>query len=1212
VPIALPLVLLLFAPPPAEGPATSGVRPLDGEVTADIWRVMQHVLALETPSRFAARRDVVLRVEPGRGRGDAAAPDEPVLVAEISWRFDDPARAERSRKRTRARRGDRADGLPPEIDVQPPPTEWRLVELRDGVRLRSATKRATAGGPARPLSAGVAEGWLIVDPSPDEPLAQLTVVVELGDPGVLEAGSLGLLPATRGEVRLGRGLELDVLAPTAVTPFSYGNDDAPLVRAGKGEWEASEVAAATDDRVAPRRGGRFLHAGDVLQWAQRTPHERDDGALVFAKVGLGLTVADGEVRSRARVRFEVRRGELERARIDLSALGFTGGGADLRVTPPPGVEATHEGSTLVLTPEAPIRDAIEVGLEWSSAVADTDLVHTDVAAPRPLDVWRSETALQIARDAEIEVFPTCDGCTPVSVGELPTHGRDLVEGTPLAAYVDVQRAGVDLVRFTPLEEPPVIVDVAAYDLALSREGRVVISIRYDVRNDRAPYLALKLRDGQRLLGVRIDGDTALLGQQGDDIVLIPLPRSIETVDGLLSFPVEISVLGADLPRFARKDGRSIALPAVDAPVAVARTTVRLPPGWLERKGKARPRNRVDDFDRGEGISYGFKKGDARTEVADELYRGAVRAWLDNDFAGAQRSLDEVRSLGGDNENVAKLQSNLDVVSGKLDERQVDARKQAAVRRVKAQARERGRSASFEQEKTLAVAKEAELRGDYEEAARGYSQALDIGNELAKLEDSYSVERGKDNAVIAENLLRNSTRLPAQAPMDLPSGDVTGNSIDELAEYEFEADLEGERIATKGDATVTLPQGKKKARWEPPAPQRASGGQDPLAPAEAPADWVIPARELPKSEASRVTSIDVGADLDIGGVYIEPSPALPPPPAPPPGEGQRLEGDLGGAPEEIWGGITGEVVGGVPGGVPGGVAGGIAGGAVANTTPTTTTTYEFEDDVLEGDLLRPDGATTASRDYTAVIDLAPTATRDSAGSSLGGTTGGEASYHVEGKNLSRTKGRPLHRTRATAGSKRSRGARGPAGAASPTPRTAAPATSDATSLSLAGASDAPVPAPDFARSRDDADEAEDLKAIEDVEGVADLEPPDAVEAEAYAEEAEATARPVSRTTVTEQREMEASSRPLRARGMATGRVLTKRKAEKKADRRPTNARAHDPFFDDSGPPITASNLSITIPAIGQELRYQQLLVPADQAPEILLDSRRDLRKTGRAP
>ena len=46
---------------------------------------------------------------------------------------------------------------------------------------------------------------------------------------------------------------------------------------------------------------------------------------------------------------------------------------------------------------------------------------------------------------------------------------------------------------------------------------------------------------------------------------------------------------------------------------------------------------------------------------------------------------------------------------------------------------------------------------------------------------------------------------------------------------------------------------------------------------------------------------------------------------------------------------------------------------------------------------PVGSNT-SRDFTAVVDLAPTATRDSAGISLAGTTGAESKYTVEGANI----------------------------------------------------------------------------------------------------------------------------------------------------------------------------------------------------------------------
>jgi hypothetical protein len=62
----------------------------------------------------------------------------------------------------------------------------------------------------------------------------------------------------------------------------------------------------------------------------------------------------------------------------------------------------------------------------------------------------------------------------------------------------------------------------------------------------------------------------------------------------------------------------------------------------------------------------------------------------------------------------------------------------------------------------------------------------------------------------------------------------------------------------------------------------------------------------------------------------------------------------------------------------------------DTAAGQTVSMEQIKDVPVGDAV--------SRDFTAVVDLAPTATRDSAGISLAGTTGAETSYRVEGANV----------------------------------------------------------------------------------------------------------------------------------------------------------------------------------------------------------------------
>ncbi|HEY8377085.1 MAG TPA: hypothetical protein VIK91_11375, partial [Nannocystis sp.] len=269
-----------------------------------------------------------------------------------------------------------------------------------------------------------------------------------------------------------------------------------------------------------------------------------------------------------------------------------------------------------------------------------------------------------------------------------------------------------------------------------------VRAHYEVRNERAAYLRLSPPAGFRVIGVRVGGTTATPARAEDGGWIIPLLRSVETVQGLLSFPIEVILLG-ETEGWRRRERRMLALPVVDAPIAVSRLTLYLPPGYRSRK-KPGEGDVVARFTRGEGITYGLGVGEVGAARADALFQDAVQSWLRNDFDAAQQKLDELRAMGAKNENMARLQSNLDVVSGKA----ISSQDLSLQRRVREQARARAYAEVQAQADLMKKAEEAKARGDYEEAASSYRQALDVGGKLAQLEQAESVEQKVTNAQIA--------------------------------------------------------------------------------------------------------------------------------------------------------------------------------------------------------------------------------------------------------------------------------------------------------------------------------------------------------------------------------------------------------------------------------------------------------------------------------
>jgi hypothetical protein len=834
----------------------------------------------------------------------------------------------------------------------------------DGVRIR----RARFAG--RPVSvAPTPTGHAVAMELPPGRRGTLTFSAFVPTDRLSAGVDLRLLPAVRGSV---------IVDAPAYTPVLEGSAETALGRADGQYWTGTE----------------HLHLR--LDPAEVAGPVASAGALAEGRSALGLTFGDGAVRARAHLQWVVRRGSLEHVTVRITAAA-----PDLTVVGPNVREWTRNGDELRVALQNPADGKVDLHLQWSQTLPTGD----EASLPGPLvsatGVWRDEAFVQIARDGEVEVLPELPGSQPIAATELPQWAEGLIEGTPTASFRRGDEGGsFGLLRFVPVSGPPAVIDIAAYEIAMSDEGRALVKARFDVRNERASHLVIRPPEGAQIIGVRVGGEVVTPSRDGADGWRVPLLRSLESVEGLLSFPVEAIVLG-DGSDWKRKERRTFGLPSVDAPVAVSRVRVFLPPGY-ESRLESGEHHVVRAFSEGEGITYGLGSGDDRVEAADEIYRSALSSYLSNDFDTAQAQLDELADLGASNANVAGLQANLDVISGEqvADDDATAGKASLAVRRVKEQARTR---AVGERRNQLEIADQAEVleaEGRYEEAERKLAEAIEIGDRLARLEQAESVEQSSYNAKIR-------TRSSALA------------------------DKRSRKTKRERDARFSLAKGKKKRTISlgsprPPSPSSPSGSEgspasgqpdasdlwvDGARGAQGGGDGAVVRRELEPEEMKAVYEFE---DDDLEGELIQPEGAelrqlAGVDPASPGsaiaarartaagpafntaviGEAvvdnirqhQDMSQGVRGVPQTKHAGLApdalsaGEVeppVGPTPMLAP---PHPIDEAAVSETVATRAIEEKTEMH-LDGDL---------SRDFTAVVDVASTATRDAAGISLAGST-----------------------------------------------------------------------------------------------------------------------------------------------------------------------------------------------------------------------------------
>ncbi len=513
-----------------------------------------------------------------------------------------------------------------------------------------------------------------------------------------------------------------------------------LLPAARGTVTVTDGAALSGDGAPALDGTDGWITGAGLLRLEPPRANADAGDLVLARAGVGLTLGDAELTGRARVAWIVRRGRLDRV-----ALRVAGIGDDLSVDGPNVASWRRSGDRVEVTLREPAADRVDLTLAWTTPTPQGAEVPVEVPRVEPLDAFRTETTLQLAREEGLELTPALRGWEPIASTALPAWGRDLVIGTPAGAWRGAaSRSGrVDLLRFTPVSLPPVMIDVADHRVATTAEGRVLARAFYEVRNERAPFLRISPPKGWNILGARVGERTARPTRDGDGGWLIPLPRSVETVEGLLPFTIEVAFLGEVDP--FRGDGpRDLEMPVVDATVAQWRATVALPPGHrsLARTGEG---GQVEAFTEGEGIAYGFAVGTVGAAQADTLFEEAVTAWLANEFDTAQEKLDALDALGAQGEKIGLLQSNLDLVEGRRDGDDY------ASQRIRSQAKARAASEEVAQKDLERKAEERKRAGDLSASAEYYQQAIEIGDKLSKIEGAASVESTSRNAAYGSAL-----------------------------------------------------------------------------------------------------------------------------------------------------------------------------------------------------------------------------------------------------------------------------------------------------------------------------------------------------------------------------------------------------------------------------------------------------------------------------
>ncbi len=485
-----------------------------------------------------------------------------------------------------------------------------------------------------PVDALVDSVAVQVEPGPDETALALTWRLRAITPGwvdlpvtgaalaveraTLDGVPVALEPGPDGVRRLAAlldGRHELVVAGTVATPEAQL--DLPLLTAARGHVSVHggpwDVTAEDAVLAGPQDFDLVQTERLALRWRPAAPPSPRP-TVITAEAAVAFRVDASGLEATAVIRHRIRYGAVDTLHVGLPAeaeeVSVEGSGVRQQRRTADGVEVQLarpvEGSaTLRLSYRAPApegEDLATMPLPWT---------------PDTRALWVS-----VLRTDEAMVAPEpARGLQPALASELPAWATGLAAGEPVATY---RAAGgrpelqVRVLQYEPVEEPPTLVDEARYEIAYTSHGRVLLRARYQVRNDRNQYLHVAPPAGYDAIGARVAGVVVQPASDGDGGLFVPLEKSVESLEGLVSFPVEVLFWGDEAPWSARGI-RELVAPAVDAPIAYARWEVVLPPDRVARAAVS-DATLVDRWtDRDRGLTYGRAHGESlRDEEADEV------------------------------------------------------------------------------------------------------------------------------------------------------------------------------------------------------------------------------------------------------------------------------------------------------------------------------------------------------------------------------------------------------------------------------------------------------------------------------------------------------------------------------------------------------------------------------------------------------------------
>jgi len=339
--------------------------------------------------------------------------------------------------------------------------------------------------------------------------------------------------------------------------------------------------SATETRVRAALG----RVDDTaVSWFKRVDTE-DRESKVFGELATLVSIGEGVLRGVTNVTFSIHGRGVESFRLeipaDITVLGVNLHGLeDWEV-----VEIDGEADRRLLVVELSYLAQGSLGFSFDFEQplegASAELELPDIAIR---DVRRERGFLAVAAATNVEITPRegLENAAPIDPSELPPalvagNSEAILYGFKFLRHPVV--VPLKVVKHRDVAVKRTMVESARLHTFLNRQGKLVTSARYTIKNNRKQYLEMELPLGATLWGAYLEGQPVKAARREDGATLVPMRKTVVDAEGQLRpFTVEV-VYFEDGRRLSALGRRAFRAPSLDVDVLELSWELYLPREW---------------------------------------------------------------------------------------------------------------------------------------------------------------------------------------------------------------------------------------------------------------------------------------------------------------------------------------------------------------------------------------------------------------------------------------------------------------------------------------------------------------------------------------------------------------------------------------------------------------------------------------------------------